>query len=183
MGLPIVKSLVELHGGLVALKSDSTGTTVTVQLPARRAANVPPSASEAVVAPANARGKILIVDDNEDAAEMLEEVLSRSGYEVRVAHDGASALPLAAAFAPDAAVLDIGLPNMDGFELAERLAKLPGLANIRLVALSGYSGPAERERAQRAGFSEHLAKPVDLSNLLQTLGELVQSEADQSRPR
>ncbi|HTU61041.1 MAG TPA: response regulator, partial [Polyangiales bacterium] len=164
----------ELHGGLVTLKSSSTGgTTVTVRLPARHAVGTLAPAADAVAAPAPARGKILVVDDNEDAADLLEEVLSRSGYDVRVAYNGASALPLAAAFAPDVAVLDIGLPNMDGFELAERLAQLSGLANIRLVALSGYSGPAERERAQRSGFSEHLAKPVDLANLLQTLSVLL----------
>src|SRR5690606_31061 len=106
------------------------------------------------------RRRILVVDDNEDAAKMLGSALSALGHEVRVAHDGPHALAVAREFQPEAAVLDIGLPVMDGYELARGLcALLP--QRPRLIALTGYGQDSDRERARGAGFDLHLVKPVD----------------------
>jgi CheY-like chemotaxis protein len=109
------------------------------------------------------------VDDNADAAEMLEMALNELGCETRISCDGASALRIVESFEPHLAVLDIGLPLMNGYELAARLRQRPGVAKLRLVALTGYGQKSDIERALQAGFDEHLVKPIDLSNL----GELL----------
>jgi CheY-like chemotaxis protein len=106
--------------------------------------------------------RILVVDDNEDGAEMLVEALSQRGYDTRAANDAAVALRVAATFAPDIAFLDIGLPVMDGYELASHLRQLPGLENLRLVAVTGYGQESDRQRTRAAGFDHHLVKPVDI---------------------
>jgi CheY-like chemotaxis protein len=108
---------------------------------------------------------ILIVDDNHDGADMLSEVLTRQGYRTVVAYDGIEALRLAARFKPDVALLDLGLPVMDGYELADRLRLLPGLASITLIALTGYGQPSDRARTRAVGFHHHLVKPIDLEEL------------------
>ena len=106
--------------------------------------------------------RILIVDDHEDSAEMLSMLLSGKGHATRTALDGAAALDVAATFLPHVGLLDLNLPGMSGYELAERLRTLPGLAHIRLVAVTGHGSDAHRARARAAGFDEHLLKPVDL---------------------
>jgi CheY-like chemotaxis protein len=111
---------------------------------------------------AEAFARILVVDDNQDGAEMLAEVLAVKGYDARVAHDGPAALELAQDFRPQAAFLDLGLPVMDGFALAARLRALPGLERLRLIAVTGYGQDADRARTRAAGFDVHLVKPVDL---------------------
>jgi CheY-like chemotaxis protein len=113
--------------------------------------------------------RILIVDDNADAAESLAMLLGLQGHETRVALSGKEALAGAEGFAPDVALLDLGLPEMDGFELAARLRAMPQLAAIRLVALTGYGRSEDRQRTQAAGFDEHLVKPVDLAALARAL--------------
>jgi CheY-like chemotaxis protein len=169
IGLTVARGLVELHGGTIAAYSDGdgAGTEIVVRLPALRAA--------AAAAPGGARPaqrdlpgvqRILVVDDNADAADVLAEALRTYGHHVLVAHDGAGALAAAAAFAPDAAVLDIGLPGMDGYELARRLrAELSGRPP-RLVALTGYGQDGDRAKAREAGFDVHLVKPVDLDAVM-----------------
>jgi DNA-binding response OmpR family regulator len=112
------------------------------------------------------------VDDNEDAAELLSYALSSSGYATRVAHDGATALRAADEFRPDVAVLDIGLPVMDGYTLAKRLKESAAHAGLRVVALSGYGQDEDVRRARSAGFDEYLVKPVDLDRLLVTVERL-----------
>ena len=109
--------------------------------------------------------RVLIVDDNIDAAEMLEELLEVMGHEVEMATDPIAALDVAARFVPDVAVLDIGLPVIDGYELAARLRALPGLSGSRLIALTGYGQEHDRQRSRAAGFHAHLVKPVDLERL------------------
>ena len=109
--------------------------------------------------------RILIVDDNEDAADMLSDVLRVRGHQTQTAHDGPDALRVAAEFRPDVAFLDIGLPVMDGYELAGRLRELPGLSDLRIIAVTGYGQQADRERANAAGFERHLVKPVDVDDL------------------
>lgn len=109
----------------------------------------------------NANKRVLVVEDDEDSALLLAETLGDSGYFVEVAHDGATALEKAVAFKPEVAVLDVGLPDMDGYQLARSIRALPGLPeNLRLIALTGYGGDEERKRSQAAGFDVHLVKPV-----------------------
>jgi CheY-like chemotaxis protein len=109
--------------------------------------------------------KILVVDDNVDALEMLVEALNMLGYEAYPAADVKSALRLALEKRPDLALLDIGLPDMDGYELGQRLRQLPGLDGLRLVALTGYGQTSDRARSHSLGFTAHLVKPVDLNAL------------------
>ena len=174
IGLTIVRSLIERHGGSVSARSDGPGkgSEFTVRLPlAGRARTAeakgasPPR--EAAASPASAR--VLVVDDNEDGAEMLATALIGRGYETRVAHDAPTALRIAAEFAPEIAFLDIGLPVMDGYELAAHLREIPGLAEIRLIALTGYGQESDRRRTRAAGFHQHLVKPVDLDAIEATL--------------
>jgi CheY-like chemotaxis protein len=108
---------------------------------------------------------VMIVDDHEDAAELLAHILRERGCTVHVAHDATAALQLADQIVPNLALLDIGLPGMDGYELAQRLHQLPAWQKVRLVALTGYGHERDRQRAQHAGFDEHLIKPVDLVTL------------------
>ncbi len=168
LGLAIVRNIVEQHGGSVRAYSEGTGqgSEFTVRVPA---ATVP---AEAVPAtrPLDAESRIpaarvLIVDDNADAAEMLAHVLAARGHDVRVAYDGVQALQASADFLPQAAFLDLGLPVMDGYELASRLRELPGLDAIRLIAVTGYGQDSDRQRTRAAGFHHHLVKPVDITVL------------------
>ena len=106
--------------------------------------------------------RILIVDDHEDSAEMLSMLLCGKGHATRTALDGASALEVATAFLPHVGLLDLSLPGMSGYELAQRLRALPGLTRIRLVAVTGHGSDAHRAKTRAAGFDEHLLKPVDL---------------------
>ena len=109
--------------------------------------------------------RVLVVDDNEDGAEMLASSLESMGHRVRVAHDGRAALDAAAKFHPEVALLDIGLPVMDGYELASRLRDLPAGRDIHLVAVTGYGQQRDRAASEAAGFAEHVVKPVDLERL------------------
>jgi CheY-like chemotaxis protein len=109
--------------------------------------------------------RILVVDDYRDGADMLAEALSGRGYDTRVAHDALTALRVAAEFLPDCAVLDIGLPVMDGYELASQLREIRGLASLQLVALTGYGQESDRRRALGAGFHHYLVKPVNIDDI------------------
>jgi signal transduction histidine kinase/CheY-like chemotaxis protein len=176
LGLAIVRSLVELHGGVVSAESSGPGqgAQLTVTLPVAVNASagaqaVEPSAVSSV-APASAR--VLIVDDNEDIALMISDLLTLWGYETRFAHDALSALAIGESFEPHAAVLDIGLPVMDGYELARRCREHPGLSRTRLIAVTGYGQEQDRKLAQAAGFAAHLVKPVDPDRLRKVIEEL-----------
>jgi PAS domain S-box-containing protein len=164
LGLAIARGLVELHGGTIAVQSDGpgTGTTFTVRLPALDAASAPASSG---------RLRVLIVDDNADAAEALVDALALLGYEAVTAPDGPRALSLVATTRPSIALLDIGLPGMDGYDLARRLrASDPN--SLKLVALTGYGLAADRERALAAGFDEHLVKPASLDVIRKVIERL-----------
>lgn len=117
--------------------------------------------------------RVLVVDDNEDAAELLATAIEAMGHETRVAHDGATALEAAAAFQPQVAILDIGLPGMDGHELARRLRARGSLP--RLIALTGYGQERDKQESSNAGFEQHIVKPVDLQRLGASIQKLLES--------
>jgi two-component system CheB/CheR fusion protein len=183
IGLTLVRSLVDSHGGRVEAESAGLGqgAEFRVYLPAlssremereRRARPADPEASP------RAPSRVLVVDDNRDAAELLATGLRLQGHSVETAHDGDEALSKAAAFEPDAVVLDIGLPRMDGYQVARRLREEARLTNLLLVAVSGYGQDDDRRRARDAGFDHHLTKPVPLDEIHALLGA-----PDRRKPR
>ncbi len=119
--------------------------------------------------------RILVVDDNPDAADLLGEALSTVGYEVRVAYDGASALTVASSFHPEMALLDLGLPGMDGFELAQSLLATKGLETLKLIAITGFGLANARRRAIESGFTAHILKPIEFLRLEQEIQRLIGS--------
>jgi CheY-like chemotaxis protein len=170
IGLTLVKALVELHGGSVTAASEGPGrgATFTVRLPSI----LPPSDSRAAARPARAPvvpRRVLIVEDNADAREMLGTALSSAGHEVREADTGTAALDAAATFRPDVGLIDIGLPGVDGYEVARRLRATDEGKRMLLVALTGYGQPEDRRRARAAGFDAHLTKPVLPEQLAEVL--------------
>jgi signal transduction histidine kinase/CheY-like chemotaxis protein len=171
LGLTIVRSLVEQHGGRVRAHSAGVGkgSEFTLELPA---ATREPAAKAAAPMPAPERTgrRVLVVDDNVDAAQAIAELMGMLGHTVRVAHDGPQALAEAAQFEPEIALLDLGLPGMDGYELARALRQhANGAGAPRLVALSGYGLESDRARSAAAGFADHLVKPVELARLERVL--------------
>jgi PAS domain S-box-containing protein len=174
LGLSVVRELVTQHGGVVGVESLGLGqgADFMVRLPLAAGYNAlatPPAPSGAPRLRGAGPLRVLLVEDNADGREALEMVLGQRGIRVWAAADGAEALDLVRAELPDVALIDIGLPDMDGYELAERLRALPGGAGIRLIALTGFS--AHQERSAAAGFDAHLVKPVAPEALLRALGE------------
>ena len=168
LGLAIVRSLVELHGGGVhaASMGPGHGSSFSVRLPWVPSPSAGPRRQLTGPEQPVAIGiSVLIVDDNLDAAAMLAELLGAAGYHAVVANDGPQALAMARGFVPDVALLDIGLPAMDGYELARRLRDLTGWAAVRLFAVTGYGAHGDRMRSQAAGFDHHLVKPIDFAML------------------
>jgi signal transduction histidine kinase len=189
IGLTLVKRLVELHGGSVTASSPasprqigggakSCGSEFVVRVPAVDAAVAPPDKVTAV-AKRNKEGmhraktprRVLIVDDNVDAADSAAMLLRFLGHEVEMAHDGIAALAAASAFHPDVALLDIGLPGMDGYDLAKQLRARPEHRNMLLIALTGYGKEEDRRMSVEAGFDRHLIKPVDPAAMARLLAD------------
>lgn len=186
IGLTIVDRLVAMHGGRVAVRSEGTGlgSEFTVALPM-----LADEVSAAVVetdAPSSVAGvhglRVLVVEDNVDMAESLATLLSTWGHEVHLAYDAASAIAMAARVRPEVVLSDLGLPGMDGYELARRLRAEPAFGKVVLVALSGYGRAEDQRRALDAGFDHHLVKPPDLARLAELLGR-VATPAIEGRPR
>jgi PAS domain S-box-containing protein len=173
LGLAIVRSLTELHGGRALARSDglNQGSEFVIELPLLETATRDPArpTPRDHPAPVSRPLRVLIVDDNIDAAEMLAEWLGAIGHQVDVAADGPTALERAATFRPEVALLDIGLPVMDGYEVARRLRELAGCEATRLIALTGYGQESDHDRSRRAGFEDHLVKPVDLDAITQAV--------------
>jgi PAS domain S-box-containing protein len=172
LGLALVKGLVELHGGRVTARSEGLGkgSEFILELPCETGASVRASRSSLRVVREPRR--ILIIEDNRDAAESLREVLELEDHEVAVAHDGAQGLQKALEFKPDVVLCDIGLPGMDGYEVARALRADERLRSIHLVALSGYALPEDLRRASEAGFQDHLAKPPSIERLTEILSRV-----------
>ncbi len=172
IGLALVRALVEQHGGRVAAASAGRGrgAEFSVWLPLAARAREAAAAPEAVgPAPATTGLRVLVVDDNRDAARTLALVLGTLGIEHVSVHDGASALLAADALSPDAVLLDLGMPGMDGYEVARRLRADPRHAHTLLVALTGWSGAHDQVRSRDAGFDHHLRKPADVDTLVRLL--------------
>jgi PAS domain S-box-containing protein len=168
LGLAIAKSLVELHGGSIAAHSDGIGRgsefAITLTRSQRKDAQRP-SPAKTLRVTSSPGVRILLVDDNEGWVETVAHALTLLGHEVRVAHDGPEALRVVETFTPTLGLLDIGLPVMDGYELARRFRSVPSLSEMRLVAVTGYGERAAIQRSSRAGFEAHLVKPVEVELL------------------
>ena len=179
-GLAIVVRLARLMNGSLDVRSEGAGkgSTFTLRFPLAETADVDASARGPTDAGAGRRARILVVDDNIDAAEAIATLLGLDGYDVATAHDPDAAMREAIATDPDIVLLDIGLPGMTGYELVRKLAAQPGVARARFVALTGYGQPADTEQAQAAGFSGYLVKPVDLEQLREKVEAILAEDRD-----
>jgi CheY-like chemotaxis protein len=178
IGLALVRRLVEMHGGRVEAFSEGhgKGSTFTVHLPIVEHHSDPGHDAPPLSVKPNARAKrVLVVDDNEDAGELLACMLEQDGFEVVIAKDGPSAIETAAAITPQLVILDIGLPGMNGYEVAARLRENAQLSDLRLIALTGWGSPDDRRRAFDAGFDVHLTKPVFADDLRRAIGIAIPS--------
>jgi CheY-like chemotaxis protein/two-component sensor histidine kinase len=177
IGLTLVKNLVTMHGGAVEARSEGIGkgSEFVIRLPFRETGVPKADTMPQMVAlpkPGKVGNRVLIVDDNIDAAETLAEVLRAEGHEVGVAFDGPHALTVVGELCPEIAILDIGLPAMDGFELAAKIKEQLKEKCPRLIALTGYGQENDRARSTEAGFEAHFVKPVDISMLIGAIAEL-----------
>ena len=176
IGLSLVSRLLEMHGGRLSATSRGigNGSTFTVELPVLRTEDAEqeapaPDAASGQAAPASGGRRVLLVDDNVDAMEMMAFLLAEMGYEAHTTADAGNLVQMAQELRPDVIVLDIGLPGVDGYELARMLKQHPQLASIRLVAHTGYGSPEDRRKAHEAGFDAHLVKPAELADLEKAL--------------
>ncbi|MEJ8822751.1 ATP-binding protein [Variovorax humicola] len=182
LGLAIARSLVELHGGQIRAESEGPGlgSVFALRLPAMAGevfTDGAASGRDSAAAPVRPPGRLLVVDDNADAAEVLALMLQLDGHEVRTAGSGPQALDLLKTFVPEAAILDIGLPGMNGYELAQTLRARPETRGMLLIALTGYGQESDRIRALAAGFDLHMAKPAQIEELRVALDQVVRSRA------
>ena len=171
IGLTLVRRLVELHGGTVTAYSagEGQGSVFTVRLPAiARPGGLGQATASRASVPTR---RVLVIEDNEDSRLSLRELIRGLGHDVHEAADGLAGVESALTIAPDLALVDIGLPGLDGYEVARRLRRHPIGQRLRLVALTGYGLPEDRQRAMEAGFDQHLVKPVDPAQLAALLGE------------
>jgi PAS domain S-box-containing protein len=174
IGLTVARSLTEMHGGTVECSSEGPerGSEFIVRLPADEglALSRPDRHTEQPVRMAAHSQRVLVVDDHEDSTESLGLLLRLMGHDVRLAADGPQALAAAESFRPEIVILDIGLPGMDGYEVAARLRESPDLSGARLIALTGYGQEEDRERSREVGFEAHLVKPIEMESLHRLLG-------------
>ena len=170
IGLALVRRLVELHGGSVSARSGgaSAGSTFEIRLP--RAVPASPEPEQPMHGHSGGKPNVLLIEDNEDGREMMATMLDAYGYVVSHAGDGVQGVEMAFAEAPDVALVDIGLPGIDGYEVARRLRKDPATRGIKLIALTGYGLAEDQRRVLEAGFDLHLVKPVGIDKLLEAIG-------------
>ncbi len=174
IGLTLAKNFVELHGGTITAHSqESQGSEFIIRLPALEASTVPAGSRDAGDGRANdrnlSRHRVLVVDDVQASAKTLALMLKAVGQDVEMRNDGQSAIEAAALWRPSVIFLDIGMPQMDGYEVARRLRQMPEMANVKLVALTGYGQDEDRRRALQAGFNHHLVKPASIEAIEQLL--------------
>jgi CheY-like chemotaxis protein len=169
LGLPLVKTLVEMHDGSIEARSDGPGkgSDFIVRLPISRAK---PNGKPLSTEQRRRRREILVVDDDDDTCQTLRMMLELLGHEISVAHDANGALAVASQRCPDLVLLDIGLPGIDGYEIARRLRRMPECSSVRVAALTGYGRTEDRLRAMEAGFDAYLVKPVDFDALTRLVG-------------
>ncbi|MDE1181838.1 response regulator [Paraburkholderia sp.] len=168
IGLPLARALLELHGGHIEAHSPGAGqgSEFVVVLPVMRGQPaIAPDAVVPAVTASNGLHRVLLVDDNVDAALAMSFLLESEGFDVKVAHDGVSALEMAASFEPEVLLLDIGLPGMDGYALARAFRERPGTRNALMIAITGYGQSGDRASSREAGFDLHLTKPVSFDDL------------------
>jgi PAS domain S-box-containing protein len=172
VGLALARRLAELHGGTVEARSEGVnrGSEFTLRLPLGARDGAAQKPEQPARRPGVAR-RVLVVDDNVDAASMLDMLLRSLGHETRVAHEGTAALRVAEEFRPDIVLLDIGMPGIDGYEVARRLRTLAKARPMRIVAVTGWGQEGDRERSREAGFDLHLVKPVDANELSRALND------------
>jgi signal transduction histidine kinase/DNA-binding response OmpR family regulator len=185
LGLSIARSLARQHGGELTAASDGLGqgTRFTLTLPALAEAEARANVAAAAVRPSPTGGQaLLVVDDNRDAADSLVEALRLIGYPTQVAYDPADALELVREHPPELAIVDIGLPAMDGIELTLRMKRMPRLEQLKVIALSGYGLAAERARSRAAGIEAHVVKPVDLGQLTGLIAQLLAARSSDPHP-
>jgi CheY-like chemotaxis protein len=186
IGLALVRRLVEMHGGSVEAHSagPGKGSEFVVRLPVLAESAAAPSLSHDAPAPRNALAsrRILLVDDNRDAADALATLLRLEGHEVHLAHDGDEGVRQAASLEPDAVLLDIGMPKLDGYEACRLIREQAAGRRVTLIALTGFGQEQDRRRAEDAGFDAHFVKPIDLATLMQRIERLSQT-ADQRTTR
>jgi CheY-like chemotaxis protein len=168
IGLTLVRRLVEMHDGSIEAHSDGPdkGSEFVVRLPLLiEPLDQPPPRSDGLRATTMSECRILVVDDNKDSADTLGMLLQLNGNEIRIAYDGLEAVELAEAFHPHFVLLDIGLPKLNGYEVARRIRQLPWSRKVTIIALTGWGQEDDRRRSQEAGFNFHIVKPVDLAAL------------------
>lgn len=172
IGLALVKGIAELHGGSVSARSAGLGhgSEFIVRLPLQAAAPPPAPATAPAAQATPVSRRVLIADDNADAAESLAMLLQLAGHEVRVAHLGRAALAQAQLFRPQVVLLDIGMPDLSGYDVAQQLRREPWTQGLLLIALTGWGQEADRRQALEAGFDHHLCKPVDPDQLIRLIG-------------
>ena len=178
IGLALVRRLVELHGGSVCAHSDgaSAGSIFEIRLPRADAVALP--ARETVLPTESGKPSVLLIEDNEDGREMMATMLSACGYPICHAADGLAGVQMALSQLPDVALVDIGLPGIDGYEVARRLRKDDTTRHIKLIALTGYGLAEDQRRVMEAGFDMHLVKPVDINNLLEAITQCAALQAE-----
>jgi CheY-like chemotaxis protein len=174
IGLTLVRTLVEMHGGSVEARSAGLdqGSEFVVRLPLVRVEprpDLPAAPAQPAILPSR---RVLVVDDNEDAANSMGRLLRLLGAEVAVAHNGYAALEMLSKFQPNVVLLDIGMPGMDGYEVASRIRKQSEWQDLMLIALTGWGQAEDRHRADQAGFNHHLLKPADLDALQNLISSL-----------
>jgi CheY-like chemotaxis protein len=174
IGLTLVKTLIELHGGSVNVTSDGPGhgSEFTVRLPVVEAARPERRTGAAPPARSGTVHRVLIVDDNDDGAESLSLLLRFAGHTTQKAHDGPQAIEAAEHFRPQVILLDIGLPGMSGYEVCRRIRQEPYGPSMTIIALTGWGQEEDRKRSREAGFDTHMVKPVDHEALLKMLASI-----------
>jgi CheY-like chemotaxis protein len=180
IGLTLARRLVEMHGGHIAVRSAGTGqgTEVEIRLPVSAEPTEAPAAAEQPPVAARRNLRVLIVEDNLDAAEMLELAVSGLGHITRLAHDGATAISTATEFAPDVIFLDIGLPVLNGYEVARTLRGMPDFTDVHIAAITGWGQEEDRRKAREAGCDSHFTKPLSPVMLQDLLARIAQPIPD-----